>query len=265
MIIDDYLSYLSDVRRQSPETLRLREGYIRRLAADVDLESATTAVLRVWIAEHSAGWATPTVNAVISSMRSFYRWAHETGVVATNPTLPIRGLPVPPKPARIASEDQITYGLASPDADVRLFTRLGAECGLRVHEMAKLHTRDRDGEWLTVLGKGGQTRMVHCSPQMVVDLIIRERSQGQGYYFRSTRPEGHVTTEWVRRRLRETTGTNPHSLRHRAGTTVYRKTGNNLRLTQVFLGHRHPQTTAIYVHVERDDLLQASLAARIAA
>jgi site-specific recombinase XerD len=54
-------------------------------------------------------------------------------------------------------------------------------------------------------------------------------------------------------------------LRHRAGTTVYQRTGHDLRLTQVFLGHSDPSTTAIYVHVNDDDLRAASEAARIAA
>jgi len=67
----------------------------------------------------------------------------------------------------------------------------------------------------------------------------------------------------VWRRLSVLTNTNPHSLRHRAGTVVYRGTGNDLRLTQEFLGHTSPAITAIYVHVEREDLQRASEAARV--
>lgn len=144
-------------------------------------------------------------------------------------------------------------------------TMLGAECGLRVHEIAKLQRRERQDDWLTVIGKGGQQRTVHTSPELAALLDELEAKHPDSQWYFPSRTGGHVTTETLRVWSRRELGTNPHSLRHRAGTTVYRGTGNNLRVAQVFLGHRYPATTAIYVHVEREDLLQAGEAARLAA
>lgn len=56
---------------------------------------------------------------------------------------------------------------------------------------------------------------------------------------------------------------NPHSLRHRAATAVYRGSGNDIRLAQEFLGHASPAMTARYVHVDERDLRTAALAATI--
>lgn len=263
MLIAEYLGYLSNVRRLSRNTVRLRETYLRQLAADVDLCGASTAQLRSWIAGHPE-WAAETVNVATASMRSFYEWAVEVDKLEANPARPLRSVPIPQRKPKIAHAEHIDAGLASDDRYVRAATRLGAECGLRVHEIAKLHTDDRHAEWLTIVGKGGKTRMVHAEVELLAELRELEAQQGAGYYFRSpTRP--HLTAEAIRQRLTRTLNTNPHSLRHRAGTTVFRGTGNNLRLTQVFLGHSNPQTTANYVHVELDDLRAASAAARLAA
>lgn len=261
MLISEYLLYLSNVRRLSANTLRLRELYMRKIASDHDLLTVTTTELRTWIA--GPDWSRETVNAVTATARSFFMWAHEVGRRADDPAAALRGLPVPFRKPRIASSSAIHAGLTAASLRTRAATMLGAECGLRVHEIAKLHTNDRDGEWLTILGKGGQTRVVHASPELcaVLDALVADQA---GWYFPSPKG-GHVTAEAVRKRIRRDLGTNPHSLRHRAATTVYRGTGNDLRTTQVFLGHASPQTTARYVHVERDDLLRASSASRLAA
>ena len=263
MPIDAYLTYLTDVRRLSANTLRLRETYLRQLAGGVDLLNATTGDLRRWIAEHP-DWAAETVNAATATMRSFYGWAVEVDMLTTNPARLLRPLRIPQKRPNIATAEHLAAGISSTDGYVRAFTRLGAECGLRVHEIAKLHTDDRHSDWLTIVGKGGRTRVVHVAEELLLELEALEAVQGRGYYFRSP-VRDHLSAESVRQRLTRATGTNPHSLRHRAGTTVYRRTGHNLRLTQVFLGHSNTQTTAHYVHVEREDLLAASAAARIAA
>lgn len=268
MLIDEYLSFIIDVRRLSPNTVKLRSFYLARLAAEHELATATTAILRSWIAASAreSAWSAQTINVVIGTFRSFYRWAFEVGRVAENPASPLRSVPIPTRTPRIATVDHIAAGLASTRLEVRALTLLGAECGLRVHEIAKLHTSERDGEWLTLIGKGGKQRTVHVSPELgaVLD-ALEAKHPGAGWYFPSRRGREHVATETLRGWARRELGTNPHSLRHRAGTTVYRGTGNNLRVAQVFLGHSSPATTAIYVHVDRDDLLAASAASRLAA
>lgn len=261
-MIEQYLSYLQHVRRLSANTVRLRRIYIGQLAAEHDVRTVSASQLRTWIAARP-DWSSETVNVATSTFRSFFKWAHETSARADDPARSLRPVRVMHKKARIASPAHIEAGLSSTAA-VQALTMLGAECGLRVHEMAKLHTRDRDGAWLTIVGKGSHTRYVECSPELLDVLEQMESVQGTGYYFR-TKTGGHVSADAMRARITRALGTNPHSLRHRAGTTVYRGTGNNLRVTQVFLGHRSANTTAIYVHVERDDLSVASAAARLAA
>lgn len=265
-MIDTYLSYLSDIRRLSPGTVRLRSSYMTQLERDhPDLLNVTTSTLQLWISSH-AEWSAQTVNAATSTFRSFYRWAMETERIERDPASPLRTIAIPTRKPRIAAHAQIAAGVASKRIEIRALTLLGAECGLRVHEIAKLAKTDREGDWLTIIGKGGQQRSVHMSPELRRTLArLAKANPTSPWYFPSPTGKGHVSTHTLRVWARRELGTNPHSLRHRAGTTVYRGTNNNLRVTQVFLGHRYPTTTAIYVHVEREDLLEASQAARIAA
>lgn len=72
----------------------------------------------------------------------------------------------------------------------------------------------------------------------------------------------HVTPETVYNKIHKAVG-NTHSLRHRAATAVYRGTGNDLRVTQEFLGHASPAMTARYVHVTDRDLELAAIAAQL--
>ena len=141
--------------------------------------------------------------------------------------------------------------------------RLGAEGGLRVAEIAGLRTADRDGEWLTVTGKGGTIRTVHLEDELLEVLRTLEVTTARwGFYFPG-RVHEPVAPSTVWRHVRALTGLNTHALRHRAGTSVYRNTGFDLRLAQEFLGHASPTTTAIYVHVDREDMSRASQATRL--
>lgn len=255
---DAFLDYLAHARRQSAATIRLRGVYLRQLAEIHDLDTASAADLVAWTS--NPDWSHNTVNVAIVTLRTFYRWAQETGRLASNPATGLRTVPVPYRRPRIASAEHISAGLEQDD-EMKAIILLGAECGLRVHEIAKISPRDRRDEWLEIIGKGGQQRSVHMSPELreVLDTLGNGR-----WYFPSPRGE-HISTSTIRKRMSSRIGTNPHSLRHRAGTTVYRGTGRDLRVTQVFLGHRSPSTTAVYVHVDEQDLRAASAAARIAA
>ncbi|MFT4281570.1 tyrosine-type recombinase/integrase [Microbacterium sp.] len=255
-----FLDHITHARRQSTATVRLRDVYLRQLEQVVDLTAATTTDLIAWV--NNPDWSPCTTNAAIATARAFYRWAHETGLIDTNPAAPLRRVSIPPKRPRVATAEHIDTGLATGNPTMQAIILLGAECGLRVHEIAKLHTDDRRGEWLDIIGKGGQQRTVHTSPELA--RLLDQLAPEPGWYFPSPRG-GHIVPATIRNWMRRHVGTNPHSLRHRAGTTVYQRTGNNLRLTQVFLGHRDPGTTAIYVHINDDDLRAASAAARIAA
>jgi integrase len=129
---------------------------------------------------------------------------------------------------------------------------LGAFCGLRAHETAKLAREDLstldDGTViLRVTGKGGRTDTIPVPPVVMKALDLT----GSGRFWEGTRAEsvsrtiaGIAAKIGVRMRY--------HQLRHRYGTMVYRSSGRDLLMTQRLMRHASPATTAGYAAVADD-------------
>jgi len=261
-MLPQYTAHLV-LKESSPATIRLRIGYLRRLAETADLETATFDNLSAFVRSNPS-WSKNTRRAIIATFRSFYRWAKASGMRNDDPSLSLPNISIPRAAARIASDGTVLRALNGATVQDRAILRLGAECGLRVSEIACAHSNNRDGRRLSVHGKGDRTRTVYMSPELCELLDSLEAGQGSGYYFPGRVAEHiHPVTVWEH--VRTLTGYNTHALRHRAGTVAYRRTGNDIRLAQTLLGHASPTTTAIYVHVEDDDLIRAAEATRLAA
>lgn len=257
-ITEQFTEHLIE-RRRSSSTIKLRLVYIRQLEQiHPDLVNVSTRELEQFV--YNERWTAPTVNTAVASVRAFYTWALASGRTATNPARDLQGLPVPRKPRAIARDIDIRRGLRTASIVESAMILLGSEGGLRRMEIATLHMRNRADDWLTVVGKGQRARAVFVTPNLKVALDYIERTQKRGYYFPGPE-DGHVTGHQVYYVIEKHVGINPHALRHRAGTAVFKGSGNNIRVAQDFLGHASPATTAIYVHVEADELAAASRAA----
>lgn len=259
VMIAQYKLYVRHQTR-SASTIRIRDHYIDLLSRDFDVTTVTESQLETWL--HTRGWAETSTNSALSSIRHFYKWANRYGHIQSNPAAEIRRLREPRRMGRMAQDDVIVRSMMRAPLSTRVMIMLGAECGLRRGEIARVHRNDIDGEWLYVIGKGGHQRSVHLSEDM---LELLEKMPERGWLFPSPRKPGPINPDAVYDRIRRAVGVNAHSLRHRAGTAVYEGTGNNLRVAQEFLGHATPEMTARYVHITRSDLRLASKAARLAA
>ncbi len=251
-------------RRLSPQTIRLRTYWVERLARDHDLATVTLEQLEDYL--YAGDWSQNTQQTLVASIRSYFQWAQAAGTREDNPAAELLRIRITEHPnRRIASDAAIRDGLTHATPPEEAMLRLGAECGLRVSEIAGLHRNDRDGEWLTFAGKGQKVRTVHIEPELAVALDwIESNTMRWDYYFPGrSGGHAHLTTVW--RHIRALVDINPHALRRRAGTVVYRGTGKDVRVAQSFLGHASIATTQDYLEVEREDLLVAGAAARLAA
>lgn len=261
-MLNQFRDYLT-ARRRSPETIRIRMVYLRQLAATCDLETATLNEFESFIHSHPE-WKPETVNAAVTSIRVFYRWAHRRGLVVADPTEHLELVHVPRRVKTLADDDRLREVLGKTGDREQAMIRLGREAGLRRAEIASLHMDSRDGNWLTVTGKGNRTRRLHITGPLLAVLVRLETSQEYGFYFPG-RGVPHVRPEYVYRTVLRLTGTPTHALRRRAATSVYRQTGNDIRTTQEFLGHSSPVITAIYVDVPEESLVLAGNAASLEA
>lgn len=255
-------------RRRAAGTIRLRLFYLEKFNAFLGtraLVEASTDDMYDFL-DANDHWAGGTQQSVVATLRAFYGWAASKGHLPSDPAEELWAEKFHRPPARIASEESIKRSLDGATVEDQAMILLGAECGLRVAEIANLQMSHRHDDFLTIIGKGNRQRTVHLSAELAILLTMIENTTMKfGNYFPGQYPRKpiHPSTAW--RRITKILGSNPHSLRHRAGSVAYKKSGNDLRLAQVMLGHSSPVTTAIYVHVQDDDLRRASDATRIAA
>lgn len=135
---------------------------------------------------------------------------------------------------------------------------LAGLCGLRAHEVAKVHRDHLQEDVLVVVGKGGKTRHV---PVVHAELLARLQ-QLDGYAFPNPRTGQPLTAGYVTRLMSGAilgawTG---HKLRTRAGTAAYAGT-RDLMAVMAFLGHKRPETTLRYIKLPDDAVRAAARAA----
>lgn len=133
--------------------------------------------------------------------------------------------------------------------------------GLRATELVSLPLSavPRDAPFLTIIGKGGQQRMVPVSTRarqaLSRWLVIRPRHPR--HLFPSRGKGGHLTRVRLFQLLRELAAragiaperVSPHVLRHAFATHLL-EGGADLRALQILLGHADITTTQIYTHVD---------------
>lgn len=253
--IDGFLDWLR-AGGVTPDTLRVRKSYVTRwIAAVEDPATATASDVASFLAVPD--WKPNTRRAARATLRVFYHWATETGLVATDPTKGIRPVNVPRALPRPAPESAIVEALEMADEECRLMVLLAAYAGLRRGEIARLHADDIGNDSIVVHGKGGHLRRVPTHAKLRGPLEAA-RLRG-GWVFPSPVRKGeHVNVDYIGRRLGRLLpdGFSGHTLRHRFGTQVYRGT-HDIRATQELLGHASVATTQRYVEVSDDALLAA--------
>ena len=242
----------------SHDMLRLGRHFLTRLSNDVlaaTPRELTTAELVEWLGAHR--WSRETSRAARSSVRTFYAWAVDAGVVEHNPSVKLPPVRSSSGTRRPASEDAYQRALATAQPREYLILRMAAELGMRRAEIAQAHARDltesADGWWLLVHGKGDKSRVVPVPDDLAA--IMTERP---GWLFPGL-SGGHLSVEHVgvlTSRLLPP-GVSAHHLRHKFATDAYAAT-TDLLAVQLLLGHSTPTVTQRYVQVP-DHVLRATV------
>ncbi|WP_461110794.1 tyrosine-type recombinase/integrase [Streptomyces calidiresistens] len=184
----------------------------------------------------------------LNHLQSFGKWRGVDLVTG------IRKPPAPRSTPNPLAEEELGRLMTSARGPHRAWVLLGAFCGLRAHETAKIRREDisilNEGEViLRVQGKGGRVDTVPIPPVVVRALNL----SGGGRLWDGISPErisrtiaGIAAKHGIRMRY--------HQLRHRFGTAVYRASGRDLLLTQRLMRHASPATTAGYAAVADDQV-----------
>jgi integrase/recombinase XerC len=261
-IVEAHLNWVR-VKGLSPKTVHNRAGVLTRLDRFLegrDLLKATPDELEAFLGMPSKNQASRAVDG--SHLKQFFKWATAKGHVKRDPTVL---LPVPRKPRRLprplSLEDAAT-AIALADPEMRIILGLACMCGLRADEIARLRGTDvlwdHDPPLLHVRGKGDKDRRVPVPPQLAEWLGDWYRSGPLIRYRAPGRQHDHMPAYMISSRanqyLHKLGMSAVHSLRHTAGSWFYRESGRDLRLTQEFLGHASPVSTAIYTKIDPDEM-----------
>ncbi|MCU0947928.1 MAG: tyrosine recombinase [Porphyrobacter sp.] len=268
-----FLDMLAAERGAAPNTLA---AYARDLAGAEDAIGDLAAASRADVARLAGVWASlapASAARKASALRQFFGFAMDEGWRSDDPS---GALPRPrarrPLP-KILSHDDIAalfaraeQEAASGKADaVRLLAlvELLYGSGLRASELVALPLAavPRDAPFLTVMGKGGQARMVPVGERARAAvqgwLALRPTQPPSRFLFPSRGQAGHLSRVSLFVQLKalavraglDPAKISPHVLRHAFATHLL-EGGADLRVLQTLLGHADISTTQIYTHVD---------------
>ena len=246
-------------------------AYRRDLEGTEELVGDIAGAGRDNLARLARAWsdlAPSTVARKASALRQFYGFLLDEGLRDDDPS------PALPRPAarrplpKILSHSEVEalFARAELEAEsdrpesLRLLALLELlyGSGLRATELVSLPLAlvPRDAPFLTVIGKGGQQRMVPISGRAKHALSRWLAVRPDGRFLLPSRGK-HLTRIRLFQLLKELAARagldpaklSPHVLRHAFATHLL-EGGADLRVLQTLLGHADIATTQIYTHVD---------------
>ena len=270
-VLDEYEKWQRAMGRQ-PTTLETTRKVISRFLDHSATSAAefTTEHVVDFLANES--FSANTRYSYFWHLKSFSEWLVIVRKRDDFPMLHLRGPRMLRKPPRPVPGDSLPLLLKKAGSGrTRMMILLAALQGLRVHEVAKIHSSDidiYDGS-IEVLGKGGKVAILPMHDE-VRRAMVREQMPRNGYWFESTaRPGKPIQPASVSKavskvmRDAEVPGT-PHALRHYFGTELVRS-GANLRVVQELMRHSSIATTQGYLEVQGSEMRAALSNLRITA
>ena len=247
----------------SAQTIKSRRYKMVHLAALL-MPSGPEAVTTEQIVQVFARqqWKPETRKAYRNTISSFFRWLHKSGRRSDDPSLDVPRVKKPHAHPRPCPDRYIAAAMEMATTLERLMIRLGAECGLRRGEIARVHSddvvADSAGRSLIVRGKGDKQRIVPL-PDDLAGIIM----DAHGYLFPG-RFGGHVEESYIGDHVSRLlpAGYAAHTLRHRFATTAYAAT-HDLFVVAELLGHESVGTTEHYVAMPDGRLRAATAAVRL--
>lgn len=207
-------------------------------------------------------WKPETRKAYRNTISSFFRWLHKSGRRSDDPSLDVPRVKKPHAHPRPCPDRYIAAAMEMATSSEKLMIRLGAECGLRRGEIARVHSddvvADSAGHSLIVRGKGDKQRIVPL-PDDLAAIVM----DANGYLFPG-RFGGHVEESYIGDHISRLLpdGWAAHTLRHRFATTAYAAT-HDLFVVAELLGHESVETTEHYVAMPDGRLREATAAVRL--
>lgn len=218
-----------------------------------------------------------TMHRLKATIRSFFGWAHDSGLIESNPARSVvtkRLTRTPPAYLTEAEKRRLLKELhdrANPLAKRdRVIFELFLGTGIRLRELVNLDVDDvdLDGKHIRIVGKGNvpQIKFLKSSLRTLLRGYLTERRRqvtGECRALFISSRGTRLCARQIAERLSYWLGKSgiakrisPHGLRHTFATHLYVGT-SDLLLVKRALGHRDTSTTEIYTHLADSTLEDA--------
>jgi integrase/recombinase XerC len=288
MIVEMFLDHVSAEKNGTTETIRAYEVDLRQFFADLRrralwgdagniarLASLTPADIRKFITatRAAANLSASTIERKLSTIRAFYRYFNQIGVIDTNPA---RQVSLPTKPKKnpdFLTADEISALLDGKEAKSlrdRAILELFYATGLRASEVAALSVADIDfgRGFVKARGKGKKERLVPFGGKAEAALRNLLADEAKRIDDRLGTPlfpnktggrlsvrSIHAVVKRSARKAGLARPVAPHRLRHSFATHLL-DGGADLRSIQEMMGHASLSTTQKYTHVGLSQLMR---------
>lgn len=276
-----FLSYLKFEKRYSPHTLTAYEGDLLKFNDFLNREHLTLEGFGFRDARYflsllkEEGMQASSINRVVSSLRSFFKFLQKEGQIKQNPFALVKALKQPKKLPVVIEIEKLNKLLDHSMADGNSFQEhrdlliieLLFGTGIRLSELLYIETRHIDfyEKKILIFGKRNKLRFVpiHTALAEQLKVYIRLRDNQQ---FDHDSEKLIVTNKGkaaypklvyliVKRQLETVTTQkkkSPHILRHSFATSLLNN-GADLNAIKELLGHANLAATQVYTHnsVER--------------
>lgn len=168
-------------------------------------------------------------------------------------------------PSVLSQEEVLEIIRCTQNLKHRSILALIYSCGLRISELINLKLVDFHVERKQLIiknGKGRKDRYVSLADSFLPLLSNYSYSYKPKIFFVEGQQGGKYSAESVRQFLHKSCKkakikktVTPHTLRHSYATHLL-ENGVDIRYIQSLLGHSRPETTMIYTHVKRKDLME---------
>ena len=277
--IDDYLSFLKDVKNLSENSLKSYRRDILKFrnfleSNDIEkLNNVSEEICSSWIGSlYSMNIGARSIQRHLSSVKGFFKYLQKNHLINQSPFELISGPKTEKKLPESLTPEQINRLLDfKPSSLIEIrdlaIIELMYSSGLRVSETVNVDIQDfeENKDFLRVIGKGSKTRLVPLGRFAIsaINNWLEERKKitsDDGALF-INKAGGRLTTRSVQLRLKKLAvkqglpPINPHMLRHSFATHMLESSGD-LRSIQELLGHSSLSTTQIYTNLDYQHLVK---------
>ena len=271
--VKEYTSFMTDIRHKSLNTV---ESYKRDVTQYIsyldgtgvtDISSTTkTTVLSYLLYLQKEGRASSTVSRTLASLRSYYLFMMQNGVVKSNPTSNLEAPHVEKKIAKILSGEEVELLLEQPKncdnkgiRDKAMLELLYAT-GIRVSELINLDVSDVNVPMSFVRCKGGKKERIIPMGHQAKDALENYINNVRKYMVKDENETALFVNCSGARLSRQgfwklikyyqhiagiETDITPHTLRHSFAAHLL-ENGADLHSIQEMMGHADISSTQVY-------------------